>query len=151
MKNLVSYSPNCLFFLLLLVFFSFLGSLRFYMYWYWRRLLRVPRTARIYNQFILKDISPEYSLEELMLKLQYFGLLMRRTDIGKDRDAGKDWRQEKGATEDEMVRWHHWLDGYEFEQAPRVGDGQGGLACCSPWGRKESNIIEQLNSTEEKE
>ena len=58
---------------------------------------------------------------------------------GKDSDAGKDWRQEeKGITEDEMVGWHHWLDGYEFKQAPGVGDGQGGLACCSPWGRKES-------------
>ena len=54
---------------------------------------------------------------------------------GKDPDAGKDWGQEeKGMTEDEMVGWHHWLDGHEFEQAPGVGDGQGGLACCSPWG-----------------
>ena len=54
---------------------------------------------------------------------------------GKDPDAGKDWRQEeKGITEDEMVGWHHWLDGQEFEQA----DGQGGMACCSPWGHKES-------------
>ena len=58
--------------------------------WCWRRLLRVPWTARRPNQSILQEISPEYSLEELMLKLQYFGLLMRRTDIGKDRDAGKD-------------------------------------------------------------
>ena len=58
--------------------------------WCWRRLLRIPWTARRSNQSILKEISPEYSLEELMLKLQYFGLLMRRTDIGKDRDAGKD-------------------------------------------------------------
>ena len=55
--------------------------------------------------------------------------------IGKDPDAGKDWRrEEKGMTEDEMVKWHHQLDGYEFEQAPGVGDGQGSLACCSPWG-----------------
>ena len=55
--------------------------------------------------------------------------------IGKDPDAGKDWRQEeKGTTEDEMVGWHHWLDGHEFEEAPGVGDGQGSLACCSPWG-----------------
>ena len=59
---------------------------------------------------------------------------------GKDPDAGKDWRQEdKRKTEDEMVGWHHWLDGHESEQAPRVGDGQGSLVCCSPWGRKESN------------
>jgi len=54
---------------------------------------------------------------------------------GKDPDAGKDWRhEEKGMTEDEMVGWHHWLYGHEFEQAPGVGDGQGSLACCSPWG-----------------
>ena len=58
--------------------------------------------------------------------------------FGKDPDARKDWRQEeKRTTEDEMVGWHHQLDGHEFEQAPRVGDGQGSLACCSPWGRKE--------------
>ena len=69
--------------------------------------------------------------------------------IGKDPDAGKDWSQkEKGMTEDEMVGWHHWLDGHEFEQAPGVGDGQGGLSCCSPWGCKESNITEWLNWTE---
>ena len=55
----------------------------------------------------------------------------------KDPDAGKDWRQEKkGMTEDEMVGWHHWLNGHEFEQAPGLGDGQGSLACCSPWGRR---------------
>ena len=66
-----------------------------------------------------------------------------------DPDAGKDWRQEKkGITEDEMVRWHHWLDGHEFEQAPGVGDGQGSLVCCSPWYRKESDTPEQLNWTE---
>ena len=59
--------------------------------------------------------------------------------IGKDPVAGKDWRQEEeGTPEDEMVEWYHWFDGPEFEQAPEVGDGQGGLACCSPQGRKES-------------
>ena len=64
----------------------------------------------------------------------------------KDPDAGKDWRQEeKGTTEDEMVGWHHQLDGHEFEPSLGVGDGQGGLACCSPWGHKESNTTEQLN------
>ena len=69
--------------------------------------------------------------------------------IGKDPDAGKDWRQEEKETaEDEMVGWHHWLDGYEFEQAPGVGDGQGSLASCSPWGHKESDMTEQLNWTE---
>ena len=73
--------------------------------WYWRRLLRVPWTSRRSKQSILKEISPEYSLEGLMLqlKLQYFGHL-----IGKNPDAGKDLRQEeKGVTEDEMVGWHH--------------------------------------------
>jgi len=66
---------------------------------------------------------------------------------GKDPDAGKDWRwEEKGMTEDEMVGWHHWLDGHEFEQAPGVGDGQGSLACCSPWGHKESNRTENVNN-----
>ena len=65
---------------------------------------------------------------------------------GKDPDAGKDWRQEeKGMTEEETVGWHHWLDGHEFEQAPGVGDGQGGLAHCSPWGGKESDMTKWLN------
>ena len=65
---------------------------------------------------------------------------------GKDPDAGKDWRQEeKGTTEDEMVGWHHWLDGHEFEQAPGVGDRQESLACCSPWSPKESDMTEQMN------
>ena len=63
--------------------------------------------------------------------------------IGKDPDAGKDWRQEeKGMTEDETVRWHHRLNGHGFGQAPGVGDGQGSLACCSPWGPKESDMID---------
>ena len=64
---------------------------------------------------------------------------------GKDLDAGKDWRQEKGTTEDEMVRWHHRLDGDGFGWTPGVGDGQGGPACCSSQGRKESDLTEQLN------
>ena len=69
--------------------------------------------------------------------------------IWKDPDAGKDWGQEeKGMTEVEMVGWHHRLDGYEFEQALGAGDGQGCLACCNPWGRKESDTTEQLNWTE---
>ena len=68
--------------------------------------------------------------------------------VGKDPNTGKDWRQEKGTTEDEMVEWHHRLDGYEFEQALGVSDGQGSLACCSPWSCKESDTTEQLNWTE---
>ena len=69
--------------------------------------------------------------------------------IRKDPITGKDWRQEeKKMTENEMVGWHHWLDAHEFEQAPGVGEVQGDLACCSPWGCKESNMTEQLNWTE---
>ena len=103
------------------------------------------------NQSILKEISPEYSSEGLilMLKLQYFGHLMWRADSWKDPDAGKDWGQEeKGTTEDEMVGWHHWLHGHGFGWTPWVGDGQGGLACCSPWSCKESDTTERLNWTE---
>ena len=87
--------------------------------WCWRGLLRVPWIARRSNQSILKEISPEYSLEVLILnlKLQYSGHLMRRTDsCEKTLMAGKDRRwEEKGTTEDEMIRWHHRLNGHEFE------------------------------------
>ena len=105
--------------------------------WCWRRLLRVPWTARRSNQSILKEISPEYSLGELMLKLklQHFGHLMWRTDSFE-----KIWcwerLQKKGMTEGEMVGWHHWLWGLKCEWVLGVGDGQGSLACCSPWGCK---------------
>ena len=69
--------------------------------------------------------------------------------IEKDSDAGRDWGQEEmGATEDEIARWHHLLDGHEFEWTPGVGDGQGGLACCGSWGHKESDTTERLNWTE---
>ena len=69
--------------------------------------------------------------------------------LGKDPDSGKDWRQEeKGMTEDDMVGWHHRLDGHEFEQAPGVGDRQGGLTCCSPWCCEESDTTEWLNWTD---
>ena len=69
--------------------------------------------------------------------------------IGKDSDAGRDWGQEeKGMTEGEMAGWHHWLDGHEFEWTLGVGDGQGGLACCDSWGRKESDTTERLKWTE---
>ena len=105
--------------------------------------LRVPWTARRSSQSILNEMS---------------WIFIGRTDVkaetpklwppdvknwlfGKDPDAGKDWRQEeKGMTEDEMVGWHHWLNGHEFEQALRVVDGQGSLVCCSPWGRKETRL-----------
>ena len=86
--------------------------------WCWIRCLRVPWTARRSNQSILKEISAEYSLEGMMLKLklQYFGHLMQRTDSFEKTDAGTYWRQEeKGTSENEMVGWHHWLNGHEFE------------------------------------
>ena len=70
---------------------------------------------------------------------------MNKWLIGKDPGAGKDWRQEKGMTEDEMVGWYHWLDGHKFDKAPRIGDGQGTLACCSRWGRKELDMTDRLN------
>ena len=104
--------------------------------WFWRRLLRVPWIARRSNPSILKEISPEYSLERLTPKpkLQYFGHLMLKNWLfGKDLDAGRDWRQkEKGTTQGEIVGWHHQLNGHESEQAPVAGNGQGSLACCSP-------------------
>ena len=80
--------------------------------WCWRRLLRVPWTAKRSNQSILKEIGPEYSLEGLMLKqkLQYFGTWGEKLTHLKRHYAGKDWRWEKGTTEDEMVGWHHWLN-----------------------------------------
>ena len=69
--------------------------------------------------------------------------------FGKDSDAGMDWGQEeKGMTEDEMAELHHWIDGREFEWTPGIGDGQGGLACCNSWGRRESDTTEWLNWTE---
>ena len=111
--------------------------------------MRVPWTARRSNQSILKEISPEYSLEGLLLKLklQYLDHLMQRTDsLEKTLMLGKGGKQEeKGTTEDEMVGWHHRLNGHKFEQALGVGDGQRSLACCSPWGRKESDMTERLN------
>ena len=122
--------------------------------WCWRRLLRVPWTARRSNQSILKEISPGCSLEGLMLKLK---LKLWPPDVKswltwKDPDAGRDWGQEKkGTTEDEMVGWHHSFDGHGFGWTPGVSDGQGGLACCSPRGRKELDTTKQLNWTELKE
>ena len=97
-------------------------------------------------------MSPEYSLEGTDSEAE--APILWPPDVknwltGKDADGGKDWRQEeKGMTEDEMVGWHHQLDGHEFEWAPRVGDGQGSLMCCSPWGGKELDTTEWLNWTE---
>ena len=105
----------------------------------WRRLLKVPWIARRSNQSTLKEISPETPI--------LWSLDVKNWLIGKVPDAGKDWRQEKkGTTEDEMVGWHHWLDGHEFEQAPGVGDGQASLACWRPWGHRVGhNWVTKLN------
>ena len=113
--------------------------------WCWRRLLRVPWTARRSNQSILKEISPGCSLKGLMLKLklQYFGHLMRRADsLEKTLVLGKIEGGRRRGTEDDMVGWHHRLNGHEFEWTLEVGDGQGDLACCSSWGLKESDPTE---------
>ena len=109
--------------------------------WCWKRLLRVAWTARRSNQSILKEISPGCSLKGLMLKLklQYFGPPDAKSWlIWKDPDAEKDWgHEEKGIPEDEMAGWHHRLNRHGFGWTPGVGDEQGGLACCSSWGRRE--------------
>ena len=120
--------------------------------WYWRRLLRVPWTARRSNQSILKEINPEYSLEGPMLrfKLQYFGHLMwRANSLEKTLSAGKDWGQEeKGMKEDEMVGWHHWLSGHEFEQTLGDSEKQDSLACCcSPWVTKSWTQLSNWTKT----
>ena len=110
------------------------------------KILRVPWIARRSNQFILKswifigrtDVEAETPI--------LWSPDAKNWLIGKDLDPGKDWRQgEKGTTEDEMVGCHHWLDGHEFEQAPGVDDGHGGLACCSPWHHKELDTTKWLN------
>ena len=119
--------------------------------WCWGRFLRVPWTARSSNQSILKEISPEYSLEGLMLKLKFqnFSYLSGELTHWKRPWYWKDRRQEeKRMTEDERVGWHHRLDRHEFEQSPGAGDGQGSLACCCPWGCKELEMTERLNWTE---
>ena len=116
--------------------------------WCWRRLLRVPWTARKSNQSILKEISPEYSLEELMLKLklQYFGHLMQRADsFEKTLILGKiEGRRIRGR---QRMRW---LDGINnlmdmsLSKLRELVMGQGSLVCCSPWGRKELDTTERL-------
>ena len=107
--------------------------------WCRRILLRIPWIAERINQSILKEISSGCSLEELMLKLKpiFWPADAKSWLIWKDPDAGKDWGQEeKGTTEDEMVGWHHWLNGHGFGYTPGVGNGQGGLECCGSWVAK---------------
>ena len=112
----------------------------------WRRLLRVPWTSWKSIQSILRKINPEYSLEGLILKLQYFGHLMETVDTGKDPDVGRDWRQkEKKVAEEEMVGWHHQFNRNELGQTPGDGEGQGGLACYSSWDHKETWLSDWKN------
>ena len=111
--------------------------------------MRVPWTARRSNQSILKEISPEYLLEGLMLKLklQYFGHLMQRTNsLEKTLMLGKiEDERRRGQQRMRCLDWHHRQDGCELEKAPGIDDGQRSLACCSPWGCKESDMTERLN------
>ena len=103
--------------------------------------MRVPWTARRSNQSILKEINPGYSLARLKLelKLQYFGHLMRTADsLEKTLILGRTEGRRKGQ-QDEMVGWHHQLNGHEFEQTLGDSEGQGSLTCCSPWDHKESD------------
>ena len=118
--------------------------------WCWRRLLRVPWTARRSNQTILKEIIPEYSLERLMLKLkhQYFGHLMRKADslektliLGNTK--GRRWR---GWQRTRFWGWHHWLNGHEFEQTSGDGEGQGSLMYWNLWDCKELDMTGRLNN-----
>ena len=119
--------------------------------WCWSRLLRVPWTARRSNQSVINEISPGCSLKGLMLKLklQYFGHLMQRADsLEKTRILGKiEGRRRRGW---QRMRWLDGItdNGHGFGWTPGVGDGQGGLACCNSWGRKESDTTERLNWTE---
>ena len=120
--------------------------------WCWRRLLGVPWTARRSNQSILKEISLEYLLKGLMLRLkfQHFGHPMQRANsLEKTLTLGKiEGRRRRGPQGWDKVGWHHRLNGHEFEQALGDGDGQGCLECCSPWGCNESDITDWLNWTE---
>ena len=142
--------------------------------WCWRRLLRVHWTTKKLKLMLFNCGVEEDFWESLGLKGNktnqptenqswiFIGRTYDETEapilwptdaknwlFGRDPDARKDWRQvEKRIAEDEMVVWHHWLDGHEFEQALGVGDEQGSLVCCSPWGCKESDMTKWLNGTE---
>ena len=116
--------------------------------WCWRRLLRVPWTARRSNQSTLKEINPEYSLEGLMLKLEYFGHLMGGADsLEKTLMLGKiEGKRRRGWQRIRQLDGTINLNGQEFEQTPRGSEGQGSLVCCSAWGHKEVDKPEQLNN-----
>ena len=102
--------------------------------WCWRKLLRVPWTAKRSNQSTLQEINPEYSLEGLMLKLQYLDHMMQRANSFRKIDSGKDWRQVKGMTEDKMIGWHHRFNGHEFKQVPGDSRRAGKLSMLQSMG-----------------
>ena len=113
--------------------------------WHWRRLSRVPETQQIHPKGNQSWIFNGRTDAEAEIPV-FWPPDVKNGLILKDPDAGKDWKlEEKGTTEDEMVGWHHRLYGHEFEQALRVDDGQGSLACCSPWDHKESDMTVRLN------
>ena len=115
--------------------------------WCWRILLRVPWTVRRLNQSIWKEINPEYLLEGMMLRLQYFGHVMwRANSFEKTLMLGKTEGRRRRLTEDKRVEWHHWLSGHEFEQTPGNSEGQGSLVCCSPWDHTDSNTTGRPNN-----
>ena len=109
--------------------------------WCWRRLLRVPWTARRSSQSILKEIITDYSLEGFMLKLQYFGHLMQRANwLGKTLILGKIEGRKRGPQRMRMVGWHHQLNGHVFVQTQGDSEGQGSLVCCRSWSCKELDM-----------
>ena len=138
------------------------------MYWCESSTIKKAEHQRIDAFGLMLEKSPESPLDNREIqpvnpKVNHPWLFIGRTDAeaevpilwppdsksqltGKDPDAGKDWRQEKGPIEDKMVRWHHWLSGCEFKQAPGDSEGQGSLVSCSPWGWKESDVTEQLSN-----
>ena len=119
--------------------------------WCWRRLLRVPVDCKEIQPVNLKGNQPWIFIGRADAEAETPILWppdVKNWLTEKDPDAETYWRQEKGTTEDEMAGWHHQLDGHELEQALGVGDGQGILTCCSPWGCKESDTTEQLNWTD---
>ena len=113
--------------------------------WCWRRCLRVPWTARRSNQLILKEINPEYSLEAWCWNSNTLAAWWEELPHWKRPWCWERLKAGDRTTEIKMVGWHHWLNGHESEQALGVSDGQGSLACCSPWGLKELDMTEWLN------
>ena len=121
--------------------------------WSWKRLLKVPWTARKSNQSILRKINPEHSLKGLMLEAEtriFWSPDDNSWLIGKVPDAQKDWGQKKRVLENKMDGWHCQFDGHELGKTLGDGEGQKALACCSPWGRKESDATGRLNKNNSK-